>query len=72
MNNGSKEKAKRCFLEALKIDARCFEAFKSLLENYLISVTEETELIDSLALQGANSFEFNFLKALYTSKLTKV
>lgn len=69
---GSKEKAKQCFIHALHLDTHCFEALKSLLDNYMLSVQEEQGILDNLPLQNMSAFEAEFIKSLYISKLTKV
>ncbi|RVD87999.1 uncharacterized protein DFL_002199 [Arthrobotrys flagrans] len=76
---GAYDKAKEAYKTAVKIDIRCFEAFDTLMRNNLLSPEEEWEFIseidfDSMAAsvggaQGEATTQF--LKALYTTRLSK-
>ncbi|KAK6513978.1 anaphase promoting complex subunit cdc16 [Arthrobotrys conoides] len=76
---GAYDKAKEAYKTAVKIDVRCFEAFDTLMRNNLLSPEEEWEFIseidfDSMAAsvggaQGEATTQF--LKALYTTRLSK-
>lgn len=76
---GAYDKAKEAYKDAVKIDVRCFEAFDTLMRNNLLSPEEEWQFIedidfDSMAAsvggaQGEATAQF--LKALYTTRLSK-
>lgn len=69
-NQNDFERAKDCYKEALMLDVRCYDAFAELIENNLMTATEEWEFVDSLnyASAGANH---ELVKALYTMRLSK-
>ncbi|KAG0248983.1 anaphase promoting complex subunit cdc16 [Actinomortierella ambigua] len=66
------QRAKECFIEALQIDIKCYEALDALVSNSMLTITEERQLIDSLEfnkqLVGQDA---TFVKMLYQSKLKK-
>ncbi|KAF9969063.1 anaphase promoting complex subunit cdc16 [Actinomortierella ambigua] len=66
------QRAKECFVEALQIDIKCYEALDALVSNSMLTITEERQLIDSLdfnkQLVGQDA---SFVKMLYQSKLKK-
>ena len=42
------DSAKQCYIDAVRIDVHCFEAFDQLMKNSLMSPEEEWEFLDSL------------------------
>lgn len=69
------DKAKDCYKQAVLIDVRCFEAFDQLMKNALMSPDEEWAFLESLDFQGLSdgeqSQEAQFVKMLYTTRLSK-
>jgi anaphase-promoting complex subunit 6 len=69
------DKAKDCYKQALLIDIKCFEAFNQLMKNALMSPDEEWDFLESLDFAGydgdENSEEAQFVKMLYTTRLSK-
>ncbi|KAF3932712.1 hypothetical protein ABW19_dt0204067 [Dactylella cylindrospora] len=76
---GSYDKAKEAYKDAVKIDVKCFEAFDTLMRNNLLSPDEEWQFIDEIdfdsmavSVGGAQGeATAQFLKALYTTRLSK-
>ncbi|KAJ3389024.1 anaphase promoting complex subunit cdc16 [Entophlyctis sp. JEL0112] len=48
---GNNDEAKKMWLEALKADARCFDAFQALIHGCLLTFDEESRLLQSLAIR---------------------
>lgn len=71
LNQGSKDLARESFIDALKKDVHCFEALQALLDNYMLTASQEAKIIVSLSFEGMPAFEQEFIKSLYLSKLTK-
>ncbi|KAI9726096.1 MAG: anaphase promoting complex subunit cdc16 [Chrysothrix sp. TS-e1954] len=42
------DRAKECYVDAVRIDVQCFEAFDQLMKNALMTPQEESELLESL------------------------
>ena len=76
------DRAKDCFLKAVKIDVQCYEAFDQLMQNSLLTPKEELQLLeeldfDSIALSmpteepSLPQEAAHFTKLLYTTRLSK-
>lgn len=65
------DKAKKCYKEALIIDAKCYEAFEQLISNNLMTAEEEWSFIQTLNFDGLIEEDVDFVKSLYTTKLNK-
>lgn len=70
------DKAKDCYKQAVLIDVKCFEAFDQLMKNALMSPDEEWAFLESLHFQalgadGEPSQEAQFVRMLYTTRLSK-
>lgn len=70
------DKAKECYMAAVQIDVKCFEAFDQLMKNALMSPQEEWKFLESLDFDGLGADgeggqEAEFVKMLYTTRLSK-
>lgn len=67
--NDNRQMAQSCFKEALAHDIFCFEAFTSLTRHHMLTIEEETALLNDLNIDGAfeNDPEMGqFLKLFYS------
>ncbi|CAL8582392.1 anaphase-promoting complex subunit Cut9 [Xanthoria parietina] len=74
----SYDRAKECYMDAVRIDVQCFEAFDQLMKNSLLPPDEEWEFLesldfDSMTTDGTETAQevANFTKMLYTTRLSK-
>ncbi|KAL8993216.1 MAG: hypothetical protein Q9169_006513 [Polycauliona sp. 2 TL-2023] len=74
----SYDRAKECYMDAVRIDVQCFEAFDQLMKNCLLPPDEEWEFLesldfDSIATNGNDTAQeaAHFTKMLYTTRLSK-
>lgn len=65
------DRAKQCYIEAVNVDANCYEAFDQLVRNSLLSPTEEWDLLNSLDFVESCGENAEFVKSLYTIRLSK-
>lgn len=72
------EKAKDCFMTAVRIDVQCFEAFDQLMKNSLMSPAEEIVFLQELDFDSIRTDDpataqeaAHFTKLLYTTRLSK-
>jgi anaphase-promoting complex subunit 6 len=72
------DKAKECFIKAVKIDVQCFEAFDQLMKNSLLKPNEELKLLEELDFDLIQTEDpalaqeaAQFTKLLYTTRLSK-
>ncbi|KAJ8325541.1 anaphase-promoting complex subunit Cut9 [Batrachochytrium dendrobatidis] len=65
------ERAKKCFLDSLKIDYRSYQALDALLQNHLVSEKEMRDLPDLLELNNSNSQATEFVCTVYQSKINQ-
>ncbi|KZV78912.1 TPR-like protein [Exidia glandulosa HHB12029] len=65
------DKAKECFLEALLLDVKNYEAFDVLVTGEMMSIDEEWEVIQSLSYAEHARDEAEFVKMMYTIRLKK-
>ncbi|KAK7206442.1 hypothetical protein BZA70DRAFT_276608 [Myxozyma melibiosi] len=68
-NQNNFEKAKECYMEALTVDVKCFEAFDELITNSLMSPAEEWKFLESLKFEDIP--DGDLVKLLYSTKLNK-
>lgn len=66
------DKAKSSLMDAMKVDPRCYEAFDALVSSQLLSLEEETSMVDSLENNSGPQMELKLIKSIYTCRLTKV
>ncbi|KAL8682697.1 MAG: hypothetical protein Q9186_001293 [Xanthomendoza sp. 1 TL-2023] len=74
----SYDRAKECYMDAVRIDVQCFEAFDQLMKNCLLPPDEEWEFLESLdfdaiTTNGTDTSQeaAQFAKMLYTTRLSK-
>lgn len=74
----SYDRAKECYMDAVRIDVQCFEAFDQLMKNSLLSPDEEWAFLeslefDSITTDGTDTSQeaAQFAKMLYTTRLSK-
>ncbi|WOO82452.1 Anaphase-promoting complex subunit cut9 [Vanrija pseudolonga] len=68
----SLQRAKECFIEALVIDPKNYEAFRELVEGQMMSSEEEWEFINNLAYRDhLQPDAAAFVRLMYLSKLRK-
>jgi len=60
-------KAKDCYQAALLLDSACFEAFNSLIDNHLLSASQERDLVSMLSFSPNQEW----IRLLYVSRLQK-
>ncbi|ERF73215.1 hypothetical protein EPUS_03056 [Endocarpon pusillum Z07020] len=72
------DRAKECFIKAIKIDVQCFEAFDQLMKNSLLKPNEELKLLEELDFEMIRTEDpalaqeaAQFTKLLYTTRLSK-
>lgn len=72
------DRAKECYMDAVRIDVQCFEAFDQLTKNSLLSPDEEWDFLetldfDSIVANGTDTSQeaAQFVKMLYTTRLSK-
>ncbi|KAL8954341.1 MAG: hypothetical protein Q9183_007184, partial [Haloplaca sp. 2 TL-2023] len=73
------DRAKECYMDAVRIDVQCFEAFDQLTKNCLLSPEEEWSFLESLDFDTVNAHSTTdssqeaaqFTKMLYTTRLSK-
>lgn len=73
-NQNNFDQAKECYKEAVRVDAKCFEAFDQLIRGSLLTPREEWELLTSLDFEescNGDSTAAELVKALYTTRLGK-
>lgn len=74
----SYDRAKECYMDAVRIDVQCFEAFDQLMRNCLLPPDEEWDFLESLdfdaiTTNGTDTSQeaAQFAKMLYTTRLSK-
>lgn len=72
------EKAKDCYMAAVKIDVQCFEAFDQLMKNSLLTPAEETQFLSELDFDSIRAEDpsqaqeaAQLTRMLYTTRLSK-
>lgn len=69
LNRG--DQAKNCFMEALALDVKCYEAFEQLISGEMMTPIEEWEFVQSLAYKEQTPQDAEFVRMIYTSRLRK-
>ncbi|KAJ3573119.1 hypothetical protein NP233_g2630 [Leucocoprinus birnbaumii] len=69
LNRG--DQAKQCFMEALALDVKCFEAFDQLVTGEMMTPEEEWEFIQGLSYSHQTPQDAQFVQLIYTSRLRK-
>ncbi|KAL8924411.1 MAG: hypothetical protein Q9172_002713 [Xanthocarpia lactea] len=74
----SYDRARECYMDAVRIDVQCFEAFDQLMKNCLLPPDEEWQFLESLDFDAITSSGTDtsqeaaqFTKMLYTTRLSK-
>lgn len=65
------ERAKECYQEAVRLDAKCYEAFDQLIRNNLMAPQEEWKFLISLNFDKSCGENAELTRALYTIRLGK-
>ncbi|PQE08958.1 hypothetical protein CJF32_00002664 [Rutstroemia sp. NJR-2017a WRK4] len=73
------DRAKECYMDAVRIDVQCFEAFEQLMKNCLMSPEDEWKFLESLNFDSISIADdtsssqeaAEFTKMLYTTRLSK-
>lgn len=73
------DRAKECYMDAVRIDVQCFEAFNQLMKNALMSPHEEWEFLESLDFDSiavghdssSSQEAAELTKMLYAARLSK-
>lgn len=69
LNRG--DSAKECFMEALALDVKCYEAFNNLISGEMMTADEEWEFVQGLAYKQQLPEDAEFVRLIYTSRLRK-
>ncbi|KXN88482.1 Anaphase-promoting complex subunit cut9 [Leucoagaricus sp. SymC.cos] len=69
LNRG--DQAKQCFMEALALDVKCFEAFDQLVTGEMMTPDEEWEFVQSLSYAQQTPQDAQFVQLIYTTRLRK-
>ncbi|KAI6035689.1 cell division control protein 16 [Pisolithus marmoratus] len=69
LNRG--EQAKLCFMEALTLDVKCYDAFSQLIGGEMMTPDEEWEFVQGLAYKQQAPDDADFIQLMYTSHLRK-
>nr|GAT60873.1 predicted protein [Mycena chlorophos] len=68
---GRGEDAKECFMEALTLDVKCFDAFEQLVSGEMMTPDEEWEFVQGLAYSQQTPHDASFVQLIYTARLRK-
>ncbi|KAL4062109.1 hypothetical protein V8B97DRAFT_2041620 [Scleroderma yunnanense] len=69
LNRG--DQAKSCFMEALTLDVKCYDAFSQLVDGEMMAPDEEWEFVQGLAYKQQTHDDADFIQLMYTSRLRK-
>ncbi|KAG8213232.1 hypothetical protein J3R82DRAFT_11698 [Butyriboletus roseoflavus] len=69
LNRG--DQAKLCFMEALTLDVKCYDAFNQLISGEMMTPEEEWEFVQGLAYGEQTKEDADFIQLIYTSRLRK-
>ncbi|KIJ66721.1 hypothetical protein HYDPIDRAFT_174107 [Hydnomerulius pinastri MD-312] len=69
LNRG--DQAKLCFMEALTLDVKCYDAFNQLVSGEMMTPEEEWEFVQGLAYREQTQEDADFIQLMYTSQLRK-
>ncbi|KAH7907018.1 hypothetical protein BJ138DRAFT_1015194 [Hygrophoropsis aurantiaca] len=65
------DQAKHCFMEALALDVKCYDAFDQLVTGEMMAPEEEWEFVQGLAYKEQTPEDADFIQLIYTSRLRK-
>ncbi|EGO24550.1 hypothetical protein SERLADRAFT_361562 [Serpula lacrymans var. lacrymans S7.9] len=65
------DQAKHCFMEALALDVKCYDAFEQLICGEMMTPDEEWEFVQGLAYQEQTPDDAEFVQLIYTARLRK-
>ncbi|KAE9408566.1 TPR-like protein [Gymnopus androsaceus JB14] len=69
LNRG--DQAKHCFMEALALDVKCYDAFEQLVSGEMMTPEEEWEFVQGLAYASQAPQDAAFIQLIYTTRLRK-
>ncbi|KAG6868678.1 hypothetical protein C0993_012181, partial [Termitomyces sp. T159_Od127] len=69
LNRG--DQAKECFMEALALDVKCYDAFEQLVTGEMMTPDEEWEFVQGLSYKQQTPQDAEFVQLIYTSRLRK-
>ncbi|KAF7973502.1 hypothetical protein HWV62_15008 [Athelia sp. TMB] len=69
LNRG--DQAKHCFMEALALDVKCYDAFEQLISGEMMTPDEEWEFVQGLAYKEQTPEDADFVQLIYTARLRK-
>ncbi|RDB26326.1 Anaphase-promoting complex subunit cut9 [Hypsizygus marmoreus] len=69
LNRG--DQAKECFMEALALDVKCYDAFEQLVTGEMMTPDEEWEFVQGLAYSSQTPQDASFVQLIYTCRLRK-
>ncbi|KAF5382153.1 hypothetical protein D9615_004247 [Tricholomella constricta] len=69
LNRG--DQAKQCFMEALALDVKCYDAFEQLVTGEMMTPDEEWEFVQGLAYASQTPQDAEFVQLIYTCRLRK-
>ncbi|KAF8150604.1 cell division control protein 16 [Crassisporium funariophilum] len=69
LNRG--DQAKQCFMEALALDVKCYDAFDQLVTGEMMTPDEEWEFVQGLAYASQTPQDAQFVQLIYTCRLRK-
>ncbi|KAG6833379.1 hypothetical protein H0H87_007996 [Tephrocybe sp. NHM501043] len=69
LNRG--DQAKQCFMEALALDVKCYDAFDQLVTGEMMTPDEEWEFVQSLEYKQQTPQDAEFVQLIYTCRLRK-
>ncbi|KAF8807066.1 TPR-like protein [Phlegmacium glaucopus] len=69
LNRG--DQAKQCFMEALVLDVKCYDAFDQLVTGEMMTPDEEWEFVQGLAYASQTPQDAQFVQLIYTARLRK-
>ncbi|KAF9059802.1 hypothetical protein BDP27DRAFT_1340749 [Rhodocollybia butyracea] len=69
LNRG--DQAKNCFMEALALDVKCYDAFEQLISGEMMTPEEEWEFVQGLAYASQAPQDAAFIQLIYTTRLRK-
>ncbi|KJA22947.1 hypothetical protein HYPSUDRAFT_77168 [Hypholoma sublateritium FD-334 SS-4] len=65
------DSAKQCFMEALALDVKCYDAFDQLISGEMMTADEEWNFVQGLAYASQAPQDSQFVQLIYTSRLRK-
>ncbi|KAI3611049.1 cell division control protein 16 [Moniliophthora roreri] len=65
------DQAKNCFMEALALDVKCYDAFEQLVSGEMLSPDEEWEFVQGLSYSSQTPQDAAFIQLIYTTRLRK-